>query len=33
MLDITVADAAVLLIVITAICAIVVWHVWSRMGA
>jgi hypothetical protein len=30
--DITGPDAAVLLIVSTAICAFVVWHFWQRMG-
>jgi hypothetical protein len=30
--DITGPDAAVLLIVIAAICAFVVWHFWRRMG-
>jgi hypothetical protein len=32
MLDITGADAVVLLIMITAICAFVVWHFWARIG-
>ncbi len=32
MLDITGPDAAVLLIVITAICVFAVWHFWPRVG-
>jgi hypothetical protein len=31
MLDLTGPDVAVLLIVITALCAFVVWHLWPRM--
>jgi len=32
MLDLTGPDVAVLLIVIPALCAFVVWHLWPRMG-